>query len=262
MTLPRVLAPLVDDPASAAVVTDFDGTLAPIVNDPARARALPAAVSALRDLAGPFGLVAVISGRSVDFLRGQLPIDRLTLVGQYGLERLIDGEVIVDERARAYADAVAAAADEAERRWPRLLVERKGTLAFSVHWRATPDAALSLDELEAFARRHGLALSRGRMVGEVRAPVDTDKGAALNLLLQERPVRACAFAGDDYGDLPAFAAVADRAQRPVGFVGVRIAVRSSEAPPALLAEADHVADSPADLARLLHSLAEAVSGPR
>jgi trehalose 6-phosphate phosphatase len=91
MTLPSVLAPLVDDPRSAAVVTDFDGTLAPIVDDPARARALPAAVSALRDLAGRFGLVGVVSGRPVDFLRAQLPIDGLTLVGQYGLERLVDG---------------------------------------------------------------------------------------------------------------------------------------------------------------------------
>jgi hypothetical protein len=45
-------------------------------------------------------------------------------------------------------------------------------------------------------------------------------------------------------------------------VGVRIAVRSPEAPLALLAAADHVADSPADLARLLESLAAAVSAPR
>ena len=262
MTLPSVLAPLVDDPRSAAVVTDFDGTLAPIVDDPARARALPAAVSALRDLAGRFGLVGVVSGRPVDFLRAQLPIDGLTLVGQYGLERLVDGEVMVDERAATYAGAVAAAADDAERRWPRLLVERKGTLAFSVHWRATPDAAPPLEELQALAHQHGLALSPGRMVGEVRAPVDIDKGAALNRLLDERPARVCAFAGDDHGDLPAFAALADRAQRHAGFAGVRIGVRSPEAPPALLADADHVADSPADLARLLESLAAAVSAPR
>jgi trehalose 6-phosphate phosphatase len=262
MTLPGVLAPLVDDPGSAAVVADFDGTLAPIVDDPTRARPLPAAVSALRALVEPFGLVGVVSGRSVDFLRAQLPVDGLTLVGQYGLERLVDGEVVVDERAEAYAGAVAVAGDEAEHRWPRLLVERKGALAFSVHWRATPDAAPPLDELEAFARRYGLAVSRGRMVGEVRAPVDVDKGAALSLLIQERRVRACAFAGDDYGDLSAFSALTDRAERQAGFVGVRIAVRSPEAPPALLATADHVADSPADLAALFESLAEAVNAPR
>jgi trehalose 6-phosphate phosphatase len=262
VTLPGVLAPLVDDPGAAAVITDFDGTLAPIVDDPTRARPLPAAVSALRALVAPFGLVGVVSGRSVDFLRAQLPVDGLTLVGQYGLERLVDGEVVVDPRAEAYAGALAVAADDAEHRWPRLLVERKGTLAFSVHWRATPDAAPPLDELETLAARYGLAVSRGRMVGEVRAPVNVDKGAALSLLIQERGVQACAFAGDDYGDLPAFSALTDRAQRQPGFVGVRIAVRSPEAPPALLATADYVADSPADLAALFEALAEAVTAPR
>jgi trehalose 6-phosphate phosphatase len=262
MTLPAVLAPLVDAPGAAAVVTDFDGTLAPIVDDPARARPLPAAVSALRALVEPLRLVAVVSGRSVDFLRRQLPVDGLTLVGQYGLERVVDGAVVVDERAAAFADAVAAAATDAEHRWPRLLVERKGALAFSVHWRTTPDAAPPPDELEALAARHGLAVSRGRMVGEVRAPVDVDKGAALSLLIQERGVRTCAFAGDDYGDLPAFSALTDQADRQVGFVGVRIAVRSPEAPPALLASADHVAASPAELAVLFESLAEALNGPR
>jgi trehalose 6-phosphate phosphatase len=262
MPLPGVLTPLVDAPGLAAVVTDFDGTLAPIVDDPARARVLPAAVSALRALVEPFGLVGVVSGRPVDFLRAQLPVDGLTLVGQYGLERLVGAEVVVDERAEAYVDAVAAAADEAERRWRRLLVERKGVLAFSVHWRTTPDAAPALEELETLARRYGLVVSPGRMVGEVRVPVNVDKGGALSVLLQERRVRACAFAGDDYGDLPAFTALTDRAARQAGFVGVRIAVRSSEAPPALLANADHVANSPADLAALFRSLAEAVSAPR
>jgi trehalose 6-phosphate phosphatase len=262
MTLPRVLAPIVDDPGSAAVVTDFDGTLAPIVDDPTRARPVPAAVSALRALVEPLGLVGVVSGRSVDFLRAQLPVDGLILVGQYGLERLVDGAVVVDERAEAYAGAVAVAAAAAEHRWPRLLIERKGTVAFSVHWRVTPDAAPPLDELEAFARGYGLAVSRGRMVGEVRAPVNVDKGAALSVLIQERGVQACAFAGDDYGDLPAFSALTDRADRQAGFVAVRIAVRSPEAPPALLATADHVADSPADLAALFASLAEVVNAPR
>jgi trehalose 6-phosphate phosphatase len=262
MAYPGVLAPLVDDPGAAAVVTDFDGTLAPIVDDPARARALPAGVAALRALVGRVGLVGVVSGRSVEFLQAQLPVDGLTLVGQYGLERLVDGAVVVDARAEPFAPAVAAAADEAERRWPQLLVERKGRLAFSVHWRARPDAAPSLAELEALAHGHELAVSRGRMVGEVRAPVDVDKGAALSRLLDERSVRAGAFAGDDYGDVPAFHALTDRAARVPGFVGVRVAVRSPEAPPELLAAADQVVDGPAALAELLASLAAALSAPR
>ena len=42
---------------------DFDGTLAPIVPDPAAARALPAAVTALRELTPLIGTMAVMTGR-------------------------------------------------------------------------------------------------------------------------------------------------------------------------------------------------------
>jgi trehalose 6-phosphate phosphatase len=262
MTVPAVLAPLVDDPGSAAIVTDFDGTLAPIVEDPARARPLPSALSAFRALVGPLAVVGVVSGRPVAFLRAHVPVDGMVLVGQYGLERLIGDEVVVDERAEAYLDAVAVAADEAERRWPRLLTERKGALAFTVHWRRTPDAAPRPDELEALARRHGLLVSAGRRAAEVRVPVRVDKGDALGALLEAHGVRACAFAGDDHGDLPAFSALAEQAVRHPAFVGVRIAVRSPEAPPALLDDADYVVESPADLAALLEALATAVTGPR
>ena len=40
-------------------------------------------------------------------------------------------------------DQVAAAAVEAERRWPDLLVERKGDIAVTVHWRAQGDEGAS-----------------------------------------------------------------------------------------------------------------------
>lgn len=262
MTLPGVLALIVNDPGSAALVTDFDGTLAPIVEDPSRARPVPAAVDALRALVGHVTVVGVVSGRPIEFLRPRLPVPGLTLVGQYGLERLVGDEVVVDERALAYGPAVAAAAAEAERRWPRLLVERKGTLAFTVHWRAVPDAAPTPGELGTLADAHGLVVGPGRMAGEVRVPLRVDKGSALSRLLDGQPVRTCAYAGDDHGDLPAFSALADRVAAQPGFGAVRIAVSSPEVPPQLVANADLVVESPADLAQLLATLAQAVSEPR
>ena len=72
------------------------------------------------------------------------------------------------------------------------------------------------------------------------------------------PPESCAYAGDDSGDLPAFAALTRRAATRPGFVGIGIAVRSGEAPPALLADADHVVDGPAALATLLADLAAAL----
>jgi len=80
-----LLAALAADPARAAVIVDFDGTLAPIVADPPAARPLPEAAATLGRLTRCFGRVAVVSGRPVDFLRQHLPVDGLTLFGQYGI---------------------------------------------------------------------------------------------------------------------------------------------------------------------------------
>jgi trehalose 6-phosphate phosphatase len=256
------LAPLVVDPGRAGVVSDFDGTLAPIVDDPARARALPAAVDALRDLVEVVALVAIVSGRPIEFLRSQIPVDGVTLVGQYGLERVVDGAPRVDPAASPFVDAVAAAAMEAETRFPRLVAERKGQVAFTLHWRTTPAAAPSLDALQELARAYGLSLTPGRMAAELRVPVPVDKGVALRELLEESALHSCLFAGDDHGDRPAFAALTEQRRRDPGFVGVAVAVRSQEAPPSLLDAADLVVEGPAGLAALLADLAGALTTPR
>ncbi|MGH8991943.1 MAG: trehalose-phosphatase, partial [Acidimicrobiia bacterium] len=96
------------------VVVDFDGTLAPIVDDPAQARPLPGAVSALGRLAVRLARVAVVSGRPVDFLRRYLPPPGPDLFGQYGLERLEAGRVVVAPGAREWMPAVAEAARRVE----------------------------------------------------------------------------------------------------------------------------------------------------
>ncbi len=259
------LARLAREPARAAFVTDFDGTLAPIVNDPAKARALPAALDALAVLAGRLALVAVVSGRPVAFLREHAAVAGAVLVGQYGLERLVDGEIVVDPSVTPYLDAVAAAADEAQRTWPGLLVERKGAIAFTVHWRTAPGAAPHEAALADLAARHGLDTQPGRMACELRPPVPVDKGAAVARLLDGPPAPdVVAFAGDDRGDLSVFDLFDELSLPPDEAVSepsvecLRIAVRSPEAPPELIERADLVVDGPAGLAELLGGLVSAL----
>jgi trehalose 6-phosphate phosphatase len=235
-------------------LTDFDGTVAPIVDDPARARPRADALDALGELAEQLALVGIVSGRPVDFLRKHVPFERVVLVGQYGLERLVDGKTVVDDRVGPFGESLAEAAAEVERRWPMVLIERKGAAAFGVHWRTRPEAAPPPGALEDLASAHGLSVSGGRMAAEVRVPIPVDKGTVVRSMLDERGLVACAFAGDDRGDLPAFAALAERAKRPPGFNGAAVAVRSPEAPPALLEQADLVVDGPAALANLLRDL--------
>jgi trehalose 6-phosphate phosphatase len=253
VTLPVALRPFARHPNESAFVTDFDGTLAPIVDDPLAADALPQSIHALRTLVAHLGLVAIVSGRPLTFLRERVSIDGLELIGQYGLERLIDGEAVLDPRAVEVADAIAAATADARQRWPNLVLERKGDIAFTVHWRTAPEAAPDGGELAALAARHGLWTQRGRMACELRPPIPVDKGVAYDELT--RGFRHRAFVGDDDGDLAAFAIGRDEDEGRT----VRVAVRSPEVPPGLLVQADLVVEGPEGLAQLLTELADAVS---
>jgi trehalose 6-phosphate phosphatase len=247
------LVPLVEHAASAAFLVDFDGSLAPIVDDPDTAAALPEARDALAALVGQVALVAVVSGRPVAFLRDALRIDGITYVGQYGLERWDGEKVVGDPRVEPYLDAVEEIAAAATGELPGVLIERKNGLAVVLHWRQHPELGAGAQAWAARATAGtGLELHPARMAVEIRPPVPLDKGDVVRGLCDG--YAAAAFAGDDAGDLPAFAAlerlVAD------GRLGdaVRIGVASPEGPPELMARADVTVDGPPGLAALLREL--------
>lgn len=254
MPSPDPFAPLLDDPARAAILTDFDGSLSPIVDDPRSARPLPGAGDVLARLARVFGRVGVVSGRPVSFLRRVVGVDGVVLAGLYGMERLVDGEVVLDPAVEPWLGAAARAAEDAERALEGLYVERKGEIACVIHWRTAPERegeALSLGR--EIAERHGLATSEGRMSLELRPPVAVDKGTTTAALVTG--LDAALFAGDDRGDLAAFDALDrlehDRALR----WAVRVAVESDETPAELLSRADERVSGPEELVRVLDDLA-------
>jgi trehalose 6-phosphate phosphatase len=258
MKLPDLLLPLAARPDAAAVLVDFDGSISTIVDEPVEARVLPAARDALARLVDVFATVGVVSGRPVEFLDRAIDLPGVTLVGQYGLERMVDGRVVVDPRAAPYLEAVAAAADDAERELPDLRVERKAGVAVTVHWRTAPEREQeAIAVVDRIARRHGLNVYVTKMAREMRPPVAADKGTTVEALL-DGVTRAC-FAGDDRGDLDAFAALERLAAAGRLDHAVRIAVGSAEAPPELIAHADFVVDGPTGLASLLEQLALAAT---
>ena len=259
------LAALLARPAAALVALDFDGTLAPIVADPSRAYAHPDAVAVLRRLGARFSL-AVVTGRpaaTAIALGGfaDVPgLDRLVVFGLYGAQRWDAATGTLTEHpphpgiagARRELPGVLASG---ARLASGLEVEDKGQ-ALAVHTRnaARPAEALAwlADVLPALAGRHGLTAEAGRHVLELRPPA-ADKGGALTAYATELGAAAVLYAGDDLGDLAAFAAVA--ALRARGVAGVTVAVASTEAPgPA--EGADLVVASPAELLALLAALAE------
>jgi trehalose 6-phosphate phosphatase len=252
-----MLDALTDDPGRSALLLDYDGSLAPIVLMPQDAVPLPGTAGVLSELGAHLGVVAVVSGRPVDFLAEHLPSANVQLHGQYGLERVESGIVFVDERALPYVDAVATAADEVAGRWPQIYIERKGDIAVAFHWRAAGDVDASVvDEIEALGHRLGLSVNDSKMAREFRPPVDIDKGTIASALIDR--MTTAVFAGDDAGDLPAFAAL--EAAKRAGHVerAFRVAVSSSEAPPEVLRNADVVVDGPQGLRQWLDLLVEAL----
>ena len=79
------------------------------------------------------------------------------------------------------------------------------------------------EPLSALAGDLGLVVEPGRQVIELRAP-GIDKGDAVRALVSRLGARQVIFAGDDLGDLPAFAAVEelrdDRHRRAADLLGV------------------------------------------
>ena len=84
-----------------------------------------------------------------------------------------------------------------------------------------------------------------------------NKGTAVESLV-EGAANAC-FAGDDRGDLDAFAALARLVSEGRLEHAVRIAVGSAEAPSELVTQAELVVDGPAGLVSVLEELADAAT---
>ena len=232
------LARIAGEPGAAAILLDVDGVLAPIVPVPAAAAVPEETQAELRRLHRRYALVACISGRSGGEARRIVGVEELVYVGEHGLE-LEPAAAGWSERLRAFAATV-----------PWDDVELK-PLTVSFHYRraANEDEALALLEgVAQRAREDGLVPRFGRMVLELRPPLDANKGTAVRHLLEERGLTRALYAGDDTTDLDAFAAL-ERLE-----LGVRVAVASAEGPATLREAADVVVDGPAELLELLRSL--------
>ncbi|WP_432138831.1 MULTISPECIES: trehalose-phosphatase [unclassified Streptomyces] len=255
-------------PGETLVALDFDGTLAPIVEDPERARAHADAVPALAALAPRVASVAVVTGRPAEVavryggFAGVSGLDHLAVLGHYGAERwdARTGEVSAPEPHPGVAAARAELPGLLERSGRSgLWVEEKGR-AVAVHTRRAADPQGAFEALrgplDALAARHGLVLEPGRMVLELRPP-GMDKGVALTAYVRETGARAVLYAGDDLGDLPAFAAVEEL--RAEGVPGLLVCSGSAEVTE-LAGRADLVVPGPEGVVRLLRALAAQLAG--
>ncbi|MGI8882603.1 MAG: trehalose-phosphatase [Jatrophihabitans sp.] len=240
------------------IALDFDGTLAPIVLNPATSRPVDGAVETLQELAGAGAQVGVITGRdarTVIELGGLDRIDGLIVAGLYGAEWWQAGELDTVDTPAAIERLRAALPDllAAHHVDPKMWIEDK-RLSLVVHARATadPDGQLAAVRapIESLAAEVGLSVEPGKHVLELRID-GHDKGRALREMIRRTGRTRVLFGGDDLGDLPAFAVIADLAAE--GVDASSVAVVSAEAP-AVAEAADRVVGSPAELVELLRDL--------
>jgi trehalose 6-phosphate phosphatase len=239
-------------PERSAVLLDFDGTLSAIVDDPEAAVPLDAAADVLRRLTHRFALVAVLSGRPVDFLTKRIPAEVL-VSGLYGLELSRDGRRTDHPQAGAWREVVSDVAASSDARGPDgMRVERKG-LSLTLHYRTHPEIAAAVARwAELQAARSGLVVHPAKMSIELHPPIDANKGSALIELCRAADARSALYIGDDRGDLPAFQALDQLATEGVHVV--KVAVAGPETPAELIDSADVAVDGPAGVLELLASL--------
>jgi trehalose 6-phosphate phosphatase len=241
------------------VALDFDGTLAPIVRDPDTAAVETGGVDALIALADRGAQVAVVTGRpalTAVRLGGLARVPNLVVAGIYGAEIWHDGAVSTVAEPPAMASLRPKLAELVAENHPGVWVEDK-RLSLVVHTRTAADPVAELDRLAApvteLADEFGLVVHRGRLVLELRLP-DYDKSTALRDVLNRTNRTALFFAGDDLGDLPAFALIDE--MRAAGQLAVSVAVTSDEAPQEIRDATMHHVNSPAELVVVLRQLAE------
>lgn len=212
------------DASPLALMLDIDGTLAPIAPTPERAMVPRATREVLRRLAVlPEVIVALITGRSAEDALRMADLPGLWIIGSHGLElRTPAGELSASPEAHRYRPAVAAAAEKlgpAAAAVAGAIIEDK-TWSLCLHYRLVNPG--DVPELKRHAHlaadETGLRVMEGKMMVELRPPVNIDKGTAA-VALSDRlgvgPDASLLCAGDDRTDEDAFRALRRRYPRVV-----------------------------------------------
>ena len=224
------------------VFSDFDGTLTPIFDDPRDTMLESNIRDLLAVLSEKLDLVAVVSGRGVEFLRGVVGLKGVTYVGNHGLEVWEAGRLESEVNAKVDRGLLGEVQRGVEGLGIRgLYVEDKG-MSVAVHYRNAPDPAEARDAvlnmMRSFVETRDLAIKEGKMVVEVGPTAEVNKGTAVDGLARGAGLTGAIVLGDDVTDCDAFDVVHDSGLGR-GFRGAAVAVVDEETPKAVLQKADY-----------------------
>jgi trehalose-phosphatase len=241
---------------------DLDGTLAAIAPTPDGVGITPAVRQALTDIAAKIS-VTVLTGRSVADAQRIIGLSSVTYAGNHGVEWLDREEPYVIPEAEGYVRQVHSLASLLQRdlgKKPWIIIEDKGH-TISLHYRLAQSPAQArkviLEAVTKAPESRGLRVREGKMVVEVRAPVDWDKGTALRWMVEDRKLRSGLVIGDDLTDVDAFRALT-QIKHESGFRSLSVAVLGPSTPDEVLLAADYHLPSIESVEMFLRLLAEIV----
>jgi trehalose 6-phosphate phosphatase len=230
---------------------DFDGVLAPVDDDPDAVQPVPEVMGVLEALAASVGRVAIVSARPVSFLRSRFEsLEHVDLYGLYGLEVLHEGEIVTEPAALPWVPAMADLAEQARAELPQAILVEYKRLSVALHYRTAPHLAETVERWgHEQAERLGLRVQGGRMVVELKPPVDQDKGMVISEAVK---TAGCAwYFGDDMSDIKAFDALRAREAVDPAFFGMCVAVANPETGADVSSAADLTLESPEAVAGFL-----------
>lgn len=221
---------------------DFDGTLTPIVARPNDAHLSKGVSARLATLAEHLP-VAIVTGRSIDDVRGRLGFEPRFIIGNHGAEE--EGRVAtswdqseglfrlrlrINERLPALSSA-------------GVTVEDKGH-SMALHYRLSRNRERALQLIMELLADHDdtLRVFGGKLVINVVPSLAPNKADAVHALVHRSNVRCAIYAGDDVNDEPVFATA------PAGWLTIRIGRDDPRS------KAQWFLDTPGEMALLLERM--------
>lgn len=162
---------------------NYDSTLLEIMPDPDLATLVDGAARALADLATQCP-VAILSGRDPEDVRNRVGVPGIWYAGSHGLDLVApDGTRYQHEVAASSVEVLASAAatlrDELSPTSPARVEHTRFGVRVHYGQVAQEGVAEVIAAVHQQGRRHGLRLTTGRGVVELRPDIDWDKGTAL-----------------------------------------------------------------------------------
>lgn len=248
------------DPAELVLLLDVDGVLAPIVDDPADAAVSASLLELVRRAVDRCALVSVVTGRGAERAREMVPVDGAWFATLHGVEIAApDGEVDIDPTSAAAREHVEVAATLAQTvGWA--YEDKGGTV--TIHFRQRGNLGQRVDpahvkaQLQTVLNPLKVEIHDAKQVLEIKPRGVRTKGSAVRHLVERAPAGAkvVAYLGDDLTDLDAFIAMDELRAEGSPLTFVKVAVGGDELPQLLRDAADVILEGEAAVAPLLAQL--------